>query len=270
MKRDSVLLVIPVFNEEQCIEKVAVDWGSELTSQQIDFHILFINDGSTDQTEQILERISRDYQQISFISQENRGHGEAVKHGYIEACRSSYNYIFQTDSDDQFCPADFIKLWEQRKFAPAVFGNRHQRKDGTIRKLISFSLRKFIWDYFEVDIPDANIPYRLFKTSFLKQCLPYLNPGLFAPNIFLSIYAFKLIKRCPVVSVQHYARKGDTQKLMSLGLFKACLKSFWQLVVFYYQFPKKAQMLEETNIFEKDNKELKDITPSLSENLEVA
>lgn len=245
MKKDSVLLVIPVYNEEACIEKVVVDWGSELTSLGIPFSILLIDDGSTDETPSILERISREYNEVQVINQPNQGHGSAVKAGYIEAIHSSYDFVFQTDSDDQFCPQDFQKLWSIREDSPAIFGHRVDRKDSLVRKFISFSVRKYIFDFFGVDIPDANIPFRLFKRSFLKQCLPFLNPGLFAPNIFLSIYSFSLIKKCPVVAVKHFARKGETQKLMSFGLFKACLKSFWQLVVFYYQFPKKFQRLSE-------------------------
>lgn len=244
MAKDSVILVIPVYNEEQCIEKVISDWREQLLSLAIPFEIQIVNDGSNDKTGKILESLKNRLSHLTVIHQTNAGHGAAVKNGYIRACQKNYDYVFQTDSDDQFSSEDFIKVWERRHESQAVFGHRVNRHDPLTRKLISFSLRKSILDIFQVDIPDANIPYRLFKRDFLKNCLTVLGPGLFAPNIFLSILSFTHLGNCPVVPVQHFARQGDTQKLMSWGLAKACLSSMWQVVTYAYQLPKKLHYLK--------------------------
>lgn len=242
MSNDTLAVVIPVYNEESCIDKVIHDWGTALSKLAIDFNIIIVNDGSRDQTASILDNLCHKHPELVVIHQENQGHGMAVKNGYIEAITRNYDYIFQTDSDDQFTPEDFKSFWERRNESPAIFGHRQNRKDPLHRKVISFFLKKVIYDFFQADIPDANIPYRLFKASYLKSTLACLTPGLFAPNIFLSILCFRSLNGCPVIPVQHFERK-DEAKLIRWGLIKACLDSFWDLTVFSYQLDKKVQYI---------------------------
>ena len=249
MKTDSIVTVIPVYNEEQCIEQVISDWGKKLTELKLNFTILVVNDGSRDKTEEILQNLSQKYSYLRVLNQENAGHGAAVKNGYIHALSFGPNYIFQTDSDNQFTPDDFEKVWSQRSKSKAVFGYRQDRKDPLSRKLISFFMKKRILDFFQVEIPDANIPYRLFEANFLRGLLSVLEPGTFAPNVFLSILSFKLLGSCPVVPVQHFQRDGTEAKLIRWGLLKGCLKSFWDLVVFNYQIDSKINFLREKELY---------------------
>lgn len=246
MDQDSVTVVIPVYNEEECIQKVVTDWSGELTKHNIRYQILVINDGSTDQTGKILDELQSTKNELLVIHQKNQGHGAAVKNGYIQAINQNCNYIFQTDSDDQFTPKDFLALWDIRKSSPAVFGHRKNRFDPTHRKVISFFLRKFIASLFNVNIPDANIPYRLFEKSFLSHLLATLTPGLFAPNVFLSILSFKSLGNCAVLPVSHFERKGTEAKLIRWGLIKACFKSFKDVVTFSYQINKKLSYIRDS------------------------
>ncbi len=257
MSKDTLAVVIPVYNEDSCIEKVIEDWGQALEALSINFKIIIVNDGSTDRTSEILDSLAQEHPELIVIHQENQGHGIAVKNGYIEATSQDFDYIFQTDSDDQFTPQDFASFWEKRKESPALFGHRQKRHDPTHRKIISFFLRKMIFDFYGVNIPDANIPYRLFQGSFLKRTLACLTPGLFAPNIFLSILCFKSLKNCPVIPVQHFERQDNSPKLIRWGLIKACFDSLWDLIVFSYQLKKKVQYIHEVghqdNVFALDN-----------------
>lgn len=245
MKTDTLVVVIPVYNEEQCIEQVISDWGNKLTELELNFTLLVVNDGSRDNTGSILGELSKKYSYLKVLNQENAGHGAAVKNGYIHALSFKSDYIFQTDSDNQFTPKDFEMVWSQRTKSKAVFGYRQNRKDPASRKLISFFMKKRILDFFGVEIPDANIPYRLFETQFLRNMLSVLNPGSFAPNVFLSILSFKLLGSCPVVPVQHFQRDGTEAKLIRWGLLKGCMKSFWDLIVFSYQIDSKINFLRE-------------------------
>lgn len=249
MKKDTVIAVIPVYNEDQCIEQVISDWGTKLTELKLDFKILIVNDGSTDNTPVILDKLAKTHPELEVLHQVNGGHGSAVKNGYIHALSYKTEYIFQTDSDNQFTPDDFEKLWVKRKDSPAVFGYRMDRKDPGYRKVISFFLKKRILDFFQVDIPDANIPYRLFRSDFLRSMLSVLNSGLFAPNIFLSILSFRILGSCPVIGVQHFDRGGTEAKLIRWSLVKGCMKSLWELIVFSYQVNSKLHFLQERELY---------------------
>jgi dolichol-phosphate mannosyltransferase len=111
-----LIVVIPVYNEEGCIEEVITSWGDFLTNYFNDkqFRILVINDGSKDNTPIILDKLASRLSYLEVVHQKNGGHGNAVLNGYRKAVSYQPNWVFQTDSDNQFRPEDFPHLWEHR------------------------------------------------------------------------------------------------------------------------------------------------------------
>jgi glycosyltransferase involved in cell wall biosynthesis len=249
--KDSVTLVIPVYNEQECIQTVLSSWQKQLTEDDIDHDFLLINDGSTDQTLEILKDLEKKWSNLRVIHQKNQGHGAAVKNGYISSLEHQSNYIFQTDSDNQFSPEDFRLLWCRRKESLAVFGIRKARKDPFSRKMISLTLRSIISKFFGISIPDANIPYRLFEKRFFQSLIQALPTGVFAPNVFLSILAFKYLKKPITIPVQHFSRDGTEAKLIRLGLIKACFQTFFDVLNFSYNINKKIAFINEKYLLDQ-------------------
>ena len=225
-------VVIPVYNESSCIEKVATEWQAALKFQKIDFEIIFVNDGSTDNTKEILEVLCKDSKALRLVNQENGGHGKALLTGYHSALNSNAHYIFQVDSDDQFLAGDFSKLWKMREAAPFILGIRSKRDDPWFRLVITRFLRNSIIQLCDTKITDANIPFRLVERRFLKALLHCLPAGAFAPNVFISILAAKYIGLLPQVPVNHVERKTGQVSLIKIGLLKACVRSFFDLIKF--------------------------------------
>ncbi len=147
-------------------------------------------------------------------------------------------WIFHVDSDDQFKYEDFPKLWESRNLAPAIYGIRSNRNDPYHRIIISRILRIIIFLSFGVWIPDANVPYRLLSRGFLESALKNIPKDFFAPNIFISLFAFSFERKIPVFPVSHIERQTGQISLPSSRLIKACLKSLWELIKFRMQFRK--------------------------------
>jgi dolichol-phosphate mannosyltransferase len=243
--QDSVTLVIPVYNEQECIEDVLNSWQVQMNQDLIHHDFLLINDGSTDQTLEILKELESKWSNLRVIHQKNQGHGAAVKNGYIASLEGSTNYIFQTDSDGQFAPEDFKLLWCRRKESPAAFGIRKARKDPFSRKMISLTLKTIISKVFSVNIPDANIPYRLFEKTFFQSLIQALPTGVFAPNVFISILAFKYLKHPITIPVQHFSRDGTEAKLIRISLLKACFQTFFDVLNFSYNIEKKLSFIHE-------------------------
>ena len=97
-KSNKVIFVIPVYNEEEIIEKVVDDIINEI--KEIDFKVLLINDGSSDNSLEKIKKIKKKYnQKIEYIDQENIGHGPTLLKGYSYAVENYFDYIFQIDSD---------------------------------------------------------------------------------------------------------------------------------------------------------------------------
>ena len=106
-----LIVVIPVFNEEQIVKTVITNWLKTL--KKINFKMIIINDGSTDKTKEIIKSIIT--KRIILINKKNSGHGPTVAYGYKKALKYKPKYIFQVDSDDQFHSSDFVSFWKKRK-----------------------------------------------------------------------------------------------------------------------------------------------------------
>src|SRR5881409_749769 len=101
-------VVAPVYNEAEGIEQVVRYWTEVVRRNNLPYEIVLANDGSTDSTLQILERLSKEDSCVRFVSYSpNRGYGYALK----EAIRASKGELVVTlDSDGQFDLADLPKL----------------------------------------------------------------------------------------------------------------------------------------------------------------
>lgn len=104
-----VLIIIPAYNEAENIEKVV----DNLIQNYPQYDYLIINDCSTDNTEEIIQR--RGYNYISLPV--NLGIGGCVQSGYIYAVQNNYDIAVQMDGDGQHNPAYIEKL-----IAPIISG----------------------------------------------------------------------------------------------------------------------------------------------------
>lgn len=91
MSEVKVLIIVPAYNEEKCIERTI----EVLKKSEYDF--LIINDGSKDKTKEILTR-----EKVKFVDlPSNLGIGGAVQTGYLYAYYNDYDYAIQFDADGQ-------------------------------------------------------------------------------------------------------------------------------------------------------------------------
>jgi len=93
MKR--VSLVIPIYNEEQLIKKTLIKLHDFIKKDDLKWEILLVNDGSTDNTLEILKNFNKKFFKI-ISYKKNQGKGFAIKKGMIYA---SGDYICFIDSD---------------------------------------------------------------------------------------------------------------------------------------------------------------------------
>ena len=106
------------------------------------------NDGSKDNTAQILKSLSEKYPRLKYKNKENSGHGPTILQGYRENCKS-YNWIFQIDSDNEMGTEGFNSLWTNRENYNFLIGIRNKRIQYLSRNIISYISRLTI-KYFTV------------------------------------------------------------------------------------------------------------------------
>jgi len=182
-------LVIPVYNEEDCIIPVLEEWTRALRRENIPTLIIVVDDGSTDHT---MERVTSYTDQqhrndILLIHQVNQGHGQSCLNGYRKAIELKIPRVFQIDSDGQCDPAFFPLIWEARDKASAIYGKRRYRDDGWARVFISWVLRKFLRLVVRTKLSDSNVPFRLYQTKYLDEPLARIPKTFHLGNIAIAL-----------------------------------------------------------------------------------
>ena len=149
-------MVMPVYNEEACIARVIDSWRRLLTSLDIRFELIVVNDGSLDGTAGALAQFKED-QRIQVVNKQNSGHGPSILVGYHLAVKAA-DWVFQCDSDDEISADYFRDLWVRRNELSALFGTRTVRKQSASRKLITLGSRLAVSLRYGRGIADVNTP----------------------------------------------------------------------------------------------------------------
>lgn len=221
----SVSIVMPVYNEEEVIEKVIRQYYAEIIAKIDGAMFIVINDGSTDSTAEILARLAKEFLKLKIITlQKNRGHGAALQAGLTQA---ETPLIFQVDSDNQFRAEDFWKLYQLKENSDIVFGRRAPRRDPWHRKVISLIAVMVNMAIFGVMLRDVNSPFKLIKAHVVKGVLKDIPAQPFAISMLITIAAKCKGYRVTEIPVAHFARATGRGKFASLPyLCKGC---FWSL-----------------------------------------
>ncbi len=225
----SLYIIIPAYNEFINISHIIEEWYPVVEKHDADAssRLVVIDDGSKDNTLSILENLSRTHKLLKPITKSNGGHGSAVLTGYRYAIEHGADYIFQTDSDGQF-----ESFWELRNDYDAVIGNRPVRGDGAQRKFVEKVLCFLLRIIFGVNVPDANAPFRLMKSSLVAKYISKLPKDFNLPNAMLTTYFAYFNEHIIFRDITFRPRQGGVnsinfRKIIRIGI--KALKDFIQL-----------------------------------------
>ncbi len=127
-------IVVPVFNEQDNLRKLMQEIAAALDPQPIDYEVVFVDDGSTDESLAVLKELAASYSRLRYISfEENRGQSAAFCAGFDEALAPR---VATMDADLQNDPADLpamLRLYDQGN--EMVIGWRVKRKDVWIKRI---------------------------------------------------------------------------------------------------------------------------------------
>ena len=221
-------VVMPVYNEEECIEQVLREWLAQLESLKINFSIIVLDDGSTDKTGVKLDQF-RSESRVDVVSKSNTGHGPTILSGYGKACKIA-EWVFQCDSDNEIPASEFIALWRVRSGHETVLGHRIRPGQPFQRKVISWAASVTVASLFGRGIADVNVPFRLLRSDILSQIISNIPKDTFAPNVAIAGALAKRKSQISIVPVFYQPRKTGKVSIMSARLWKASVKSFFQTV----------------------------------------
>lgn len=187
MKDKSILyLVIPCYNEEEVLDETAKQVNRKIenlvNAGKISdaSRILFVNDGSKDQTWMIISRLHEEYAYVSGLNlSRNRGHQNAVLAGLMYA-RERADMAISLDADLQD-DVNAIDEMVEKYYAgnDVVYGVRSSRKKDTFFKKTTAEGFYKIMKWMGVDIVFNHADYRLMSKRVLNQLEQYKEVHLF-------------------------------------------------------------------------------------------
>ncbi len=215
-----VSIVMPVYNEQEVIEKVVRQYYAEIVAKIDGSELIVVNDGSIDSTPDILGRLARELPRLNIVNiVKNSGHAKALRAGFS---RVKNPLIFHVDSDDQFKVSDFWKLYREAGENDIVLGWRMRRDDPFYRKAVSSIVRLVDAVVFGVLIKDINSPFKIIKTSVFQDVINDIPPNPFAISILIAILAKHKGYRIAEIPVSHYKRRTGKSSISNMRLLRGC------------------------------------------------
>lgn len=187
MNNDFLLsLVVPVYFEEECICRFILEVDTELSRNQINYEIVFIDDGSRDRTvELIKDEITRNSRIRLLEFSYNHGKEAAVTAGITYAAG---DYLLYMDPDLQDPPDEIMNFVHKiREGYDLVFGVRREKKDSFVNVLMS-KIFWFVLDRFTgLSLPRPLAVMRIFNRRFADRFLEYQEANRFIEGIFMDV-----------------------------------------------------------------------------------
>ncbi|HEX6636239.1 MAG TPA: glycosyltransferase family 2 protein [Steroidobacteraceae bacterium] len=204
-----VSVVVPVCNEAENVEPLVREIHTAMAAR--DYEMIFVDDGSTDDTAVILKRLKGEFPALRVLHHSFRsGQSAAVASG-VRAARAPW--IATLDGDGQNDPADIPKLIGERD-SPAnrgvqlFMGNRKaSRKDTAFRKLQSNIANGVRSSLLGDGTPDTGCGIKLFAREVFLDLPRFDHMHRFLPALFLRQGA-----RVISVPVGHRPRLRGTSK----------------------------------------------------------
>ena len=196
-------IFFPAYNDSGTIASMVVSALLAARALTPDHEVIVVNDGSRDNTPQILDELARLYPQVRIVHHpKNRGYGGALRSGFAAA---SKEYVFYTDGDAQYDPAEVALLWQ--RLAPdvdLVNGYKISRSDPFHRIVIGRLYHHTVKALFGLRVRDVDCAFRLMRRSICEQVTLTKNSGVLCLELLKKITdaGFRIAE----VPVHHYHR----------------------------------------------------------------
>ena len=224
MIRD-ISIVIPIYNEQDNIIQLIKEVRASL-EKKINYEIIVVDDGSDDNTYEVINKIKKINKNITIIShKKNYGQSIGLRTGIIEA---NSEYIVTLDGDGQNDPRDILKLiksFDTKVSFMMVIGNRVNRIDSAAKKVASrlaFQIRKLL---LKDTTPDTGCAIKVFRKKDFLQ-LPFFNHiHRFLPFLF-NTFGGKIIS----IPVNHRSRNSGISKYSNFQRFLVGINDLYGVI----------------------------------------
>ena len=223
-----VSVIMPVYNEENTLEEIL----KRVKAQQLASEIVIVDDGSTDGTRQILDRMDGDEQLHIFFHDRNQGKGAAVRTGFNNA--SGEVFLIQ-DADLEYDPREYPTLIQpiEEGIADVVYGSRFlggPRRTVMFWHMVANKMLTFMTNLlYNTILSDMETGYKVFKREIVDGMQLHANSFDFEPEFTAKI----LKKKVRVYEVPISFNPRDYEEGKKIGL-KDAFQAVWTLIKYRF------------------------------------
>jgi len=248
---DSLSYFFPAHNEAENIEQLVAEALAQLPVMAQRFEIIAVDDGSTDGTGTIADRLAAEHPDVVRVVHHgaNQGYGAALRSG-LGAAR--YPLVCFTDGDRQFRIADLAALLDRIRepFDPAspalpdvVAGYRIKRADPPIRlayaRVYRFCLRLF----FGLHVRDVDCACKLFRREALADIRLTSGGAFLSAELLIKLRALR--RTVVEVGVPHHPRTAGRASGADPRVVGRAVRDFWRLRLLLWARPREALTIGE-------------------------
>ena len=224
----SLSVFFPAYNDAPSLPSLLEKTFEVLGRHVEDFEVIVVNDGSRDNTAEVLARLEERYRpKLRLITHpKNRGYGAALRSGFAAA---SKELVFYTDGDGQYDVGDLPRLLEQMTpEVGLVNGYKMERHDPWHRILIGNIYNRLARLLFRIRIRDIDCDFRLIRRALLEEIRLSSTSGTICVELVrkLELSRYRVVE----VGVHHYPRLHGRSQFFRM---RALAKTFYQLVRLY-------------------------------------
>lgn len=192
-------IIIPVYNEEESLPNLEKELIDFLKEAIVPTEVLFIDDGSTDNSLKLIHEICNSDLDINYVSlNKNNGLSTALKVGFDHTNTNLVGYL---DADLQTLPRDFNKLLIEIDSYEMATGVRTKREDSLIKTLSSKVANRIRRIFTNDGIEDTGCPLKIIKTEYAKRIPMFKGLHRFLPAM-VKLQNGRILQ----VPIDHYPR----------------------------------------------------------------
>jgi glycosyltransferase involved in cell wall biosynthesis len=224
----SLSVFFPAYNDAPALPRLLARTFAVLHSHIDDYEVIVVNDGSSDETAEVLASLQRQYgPRLRVITHpRNRGYGGALRSGFEAAGKE---FVFYTDGDGQYDPEEISHLIARMKpEVGLVNGYKIQRNDPLHRIWIGNYYNWFARALFRIRIRDIDCDFRLIRRKLLDSIRLTSTSGTICVELVRKLELSPW--RVEEVPVHHYPRKHGRSQFFRL---RSLLQTFRELIRLY-------------------------------------
>lgn len=205
MKVKSLSVFFPCFNEGGNIEGTVEGAVAVLKKETFPWEIIIIDDGSLDKTLVVAQKLSKKYENVKTIHQENGGYGLALRQGFSQ---SRNEWVVYTDADGQFDFSQIQQFLDLPNETDAIWGFRKKRNEGIFRVGLAKIWGMSVFFLFGLGLRDLDCGFKMIKKSVIDSVSPLESKRGAMINAELAIKIKRSGYNLLEIGVDHYPRKS--------------------------------------------------------------